>query len=83
MYAYNKKYTKTVSDFPDAWLLYPVNSDMRKYADDSIIEFISKNADENDVHVRLFFVDLKDISQSMRSLKTRLENNHLGLCEER
>ena len=76
MYAYSKKYTRTGGDSPDVWLLYPVNSEMRKYTDDRIIEFISKNADENDVHVRLFFVDLKEIGQSMQTLKSRLENNY-------
>ena len=75
MYAYSKKYTRTGDDSPDVWLLYPVNSEMRKYNDDRTIEFISKNADENDVHVRLFFVDLKEIGLSMQTLKSRLENN--------
>ena len=49
---------------------------MRKYTDDRIIEFISKNADENDVHVRLFFVDLKEIGLSMQTLKSRLEDEY-------
>ena len=76
MYAYSKKYARAGGDSPDIWLLYPVNSEMRKYTGDRIIEFISKNADENDVHVRLFFVDLKEIGQSMQTLKSRLENNY-------
>lgn len=75
MYAYSKKYTRTGGDSPDVWLLYPVNTEMRKYTGDRIIEFISKNADKNDVHVRLFFVDLKEIGLSMQTLKSRLENN--------
>ncbi len=75
MYAYSKKYTKAGCASPDVWLLYPVNSEMRKYTDDRTIEFISKNVDENDVHVRLFFVDLNDMGQSMQLLKTRLGVN--------
>ncbi|MBQ6517489.1 MAG: McrC family protein [Anaerolineaceae bacterium] len=73
MYAYSKKYARAGGDSPDVWLLYPVNSEMRKYTNDRTIEFISKDAGEKEVHVRLFFVDLKEISQSMQSLKTRLE----------
>ncbi len=73
MYAYSKKYTRTGGNSPDVWLLYPVNSEMRKYTGDRTIEFISKNVDENDVHVHLFFVDLKEIGLSMQTLKSRLE----------
>ena len=76
MYAYSKKYTRAGGDSPDVWLLYPVNSEMRKYTGDRTIEFISKNADENDVHVRLFFVDLKDIGQSIQILRSLVENNY-------
>ena len=76
MYAYSKKYARAGGDSPDIWLLYPVNSEMRKYTGDRIIEFISKNADKNDVHVRLFFVDLKEIGLSMQTLKSRLENEY-------
>ena len=47
--------------------MYPVNSKIRKYTDGRIIEFISKNVNENDVHVRLFFVDLKEIAQRMQT----------------
>ena len=73
MYAYSKKYARAGGDSPDVWLLYPVNSEMRKYTGDRTIEFISKNADVNDVHVHLFFVDLKEIGLSMQTLKSRLE----------
>ena len=76
MYAYSKKYARAGGDSPDVWLLYPVNSEMRKYTSDRTIEFISKNADENDVHVRLFFVDLKEIGLSMQTLKSRLEDEY-------
>ena len=53
---------------------YPVNSAMRKYTEkDQTIEFISMPGDEKDVRIRLFIVDLKEIGQSMQTLKSRLE----------
>ncbi len=77
MYAYSKKYAKSVTELvtksPDVWLLYPVNQQMRKYADsDEKIEFISMAEGRKDVRVRLFFVDLKNIGDSMQLLKSRL-----------
>ena len=78
MFAYSKKYARSDAEFvgnsPDVWLLYPVNSAMRKYTENNqTIEFISMLGDEKDVHIRLFFVDLKEIGQSMQTLKSRLE----------
>ena len=80
MYAYSKKYAKPVAEpvtkSPDVWLLYPVNQQMRKYADsDEKIEFISMAEDREDVRVRLFFVDLKNIVDSMHTLKRKLEES--------
>ncbi len=79
MFAYSKKYARSDAEFvgksPDVWLLYPINSDMRKYMEnDQRIEFISMLGDEKDVHIRLFFVDLKEIEQSMQELKNKLED---------
>lgn len=60
MYAYSKKY-----DTPEIWLLYPVNEEMRGHPD---ITF-----DSNDgVNVKVFFVDVANIEDSLKSLKERL-----------
>ncbi len=56
MYAYSKKY-KT----PDVWLLYPLNKEMRNHEE---IRFYSGD----DTYVRVFFVDLETISESMQEL---------------
>ena len=61
MYAYSKKYNT-----PEIWLLYPVNSEMRNHQD------ISFDSDDG-VNVRLFFVDVAEIENSMQSLKMLLE----------
>ena len=76
MYSYSKKYTQTGQKSPDVWLLYPVNSEMRKFNEDgNTIQFISHQNNQDDVTVRLFFVDLKEIGRSMQALKSRLEEN--------
>ena len=77
MFAYSKKYAASDSETgvksPDVWLLYPVNSSMRKYTEcGRTIEFASMAGNEKDVRVRLFFVDLKNIGDSMQLLKSRL-----------
>ena len=61
MYAYSKKYNT-----PEIWLLYPVNSEMHNHQD------ISFDSDDG-VNVRLFFVDVAKIENSMQSLKMLLE----------
>lgn len=61
MYAYSKKYNT-----PEIWLLYPVNSEMRNHQD------ISFDSDDG-VNVRLFFVDVAKIENSIQSLKMLLE----------
>lgn len=60
MYAYSKKY-----DTPEIWLLYPVNPEMRDHQD------ISFDSDDG-VNVRLFFVDVANIENSLRDLRARL-----------
>ena len=60
MYAYSKKYGTS-----EIWLLYPVNPEMRDHQDISF--------DSNDgVNVRLFFVDVANIEESLSELKTFL-----------
>lgn len=60
MYAYSKKYETS-----EVWLLYPINEDMR---DHSAIEFYSGD----NTYVRLFFVDVANIENSLKELKQRI-----------
>ena len=60
MYAYAKKY-----ETPKIWLLYPVNDEMRAHQD---ISFDS----EDGVNVRLFFVDVANIEESLSDLSDKL-----------
>lgn len=61
MYAYSKKYETS-----EVWLLYPVNEDMR---DHKPIEFYSGD----NTYVRLFFVDVANIEDSLTVLKNRID----------
>ena len=61
MYAYSKKYETS-----EVWLLYPINEDMR---DHPPIEFYSGD----NTYVRLFFVDVANIEDSLKELKQRIE----------
>lgn len=60
MYAYSKKYETS-----EIWLLYPVNNEMRDHPD---ISFYS----DDDVNVRIFFVDVANIEKSLFDLRKRL-----------
>ena len=60
MYAYAKKYETS-----EIWLLYPVNSEMRNHQD---ITFDSTDG----VSVRLFFVDVAYIENSLLALRKQL-----------
>ena len=60
MYAYSKKY-KT----PEIWLLYPLNNEIRGHSD---IFFDS----DDGVNVKVFFVDVANIEESLEELKNRL-----------
>ena len=60
MYAYSKKYETS-----EVWLLYPINEDMR---DHPAIEFYSGD----NTYVRLFFVDVANIENSLKELKQRI-----------
>ena len=61
MYAYSKKYNT-----PEIWLLYPVNAEMRGHAP---ISFYSGD----DTYVRLHFVDVANIEDSLLELKKKIE----------
>ena len=61
MYAYSKKYNT-----PEIWLLYPVNEEMRGHAP---ISFYSGD----DTYVRLHFVDVANIEDSLNELKSKIE----------
>lgn len=60
MYAYSKKYETS-----EVWLLYPLNEDMKNHAP---IEFYSGD----NTYVRLFFVDVANIEDSLKELKQRI-----------
>lgn len=60
MYAYSKKY-----ETPEIWLLYPVNEEMRNHSD---IRFDSGDG----TTVRVHFVDVAHIEDSLEELKTKL-----------
>ena len=60
MYAYSKKYKTS-----EIWMLYPVNPEMRDH------EEISFKSDD-DVHVRLFFVDVANVENSLNHLRSKL-----------
>ena len=60
MYAYAKKYNTS-----EVWLLYPVNPEMRRHEE---ISFVS----DDDVIVKLFFVDVAKIEDSLIELKMKL-----------
>lgn len=64
MYAYSKKYENKY-ETPDVWLLYPVTNAMRDHPE---ISFYS----DDGVNVRLYFVDVADIENSLLSLKDQL-----------
>ena len=61
MYAYSKKYNAS-----DIWLLYPQTSEMKNHPE---ISFRSND----DVCVRVFFVNVANIDESLESLKQKLK----------
>ena len=64
MYAYSKKYENKF-ETPEVWLLYPLTNEMRNQPE---ISFYS----DDGVNVRLYFVDVADIENSLRSLRDQL-----------
>lgn len=64
MYAYSKKYKTS-----EIWLLYPKNEEMQQ---EKNISFVSKENVKEDVNVRLFFVDVANIEDSMNKLKIEI-----------
>ncbi|MCM3255573.1 McrC family protein [Priestia aryabhattai] len=64
MYAYSKKYNT-----PEIWLLYPVNEEMQ----DAEISFESYHQTHRvETKVSLFFVDVTNIEDSLRTLREKL-----------
>ena len=61
MYAYSKKYGTS-----EIWLLYPMNEEMREHAD---IKFESGDG----TTVRLHFVDLAHMPETLEELRDKLE----------
>ena len=61
MYVYSKKY-----DTSEIWLLYPLNNEMRNHEQ---IEFNSGDG----TNVRIFFVDVEYIEESLKKLKNMIE----------
>ena len=64
MYAYSKKYQT-----PEIWLLYPLTSEMREHEH---IEFRS----DDGVRVRVRFVDVANIKDSLEGLTEDLKVQH-------
>ncbi len=64
MYAYAKKYENRLG-IPEVWLLYPITNEMRGHSE------ISFHSDDG-VNVRLCFVDVADIENSLLDLRKRL-----------
>lgn len=67
MYAYSKKY-----DTKEIWLLYPVNDEMRGH-ETIAFESVNPATDEMEMIVKLFFVDVANIEDSLNDLKNRME----------
>lgn len=63
MYAYSKKY-----NVPDIWLLYPMTEEMKRHAP---ISFFSGD----NTTVRIHFVDIANIDDSMLLLKSKIEES--------
>ncbi len=68
MYAYSKKY-----ETPEVWLLYPINNDIRN------IEPINFDSGD-DTNVRLHFVDIEHIIESLEELKDKINKNINATC---
>lgn len=67
MFAYSKKY-----DTREIWLLYPINEEMRGHKP---IQFdsISPVTNEVETTVRLFFVDVANIEESLAELREKID----------
>ncbi len=61
MYAYSKKYQT-----PYAWLIYPLNEDIKDIAD--TIDFLAKENENPYVNIKVFFVNLSDYRNSIEKL---------------
>ncbi|SFC95314.1 McrC family protein [Bacillus sp. UNCCL81] len=63
MYAYSKKYETS-----EIWLLYPLNDEM----ENADISFVANNLEFIETNVRVFFVDVTRIGESLGLLKEQL-----------
>ncbi|MFF3024576.1 McrC family protein [Gottfriedia sp. NPDC057948] len=63
MYAYSKKY-----ETAEIWLLYPLSDEM----DNTDISFVANNLEFVETNVRVFFVDVTRIGESLGLLKEQL-----------
>ncbi len=63
MYTYSKKY-----ETREIWLLYPVNEEMKN----ANISFEAYNKNSLEINVRLFFIDVASIEESLGMLKKQL-----------
>lgn len=70
MYAYSKKYLTEVCSSPEVWLLYPINNKMRNHKP------IEYNSGDGTI-VRLFFVDVDKIEDSLGLLRDKLEDDEM------
>lgn len=61
MYAYSKKYGAS-----EIWLLYPYNENMHQ-------ELVFETGELNNTKVKLFFVDIANIEDSLQTLKNKVE----------
>ncbi len=84
MYAYSQKY-----DALEIWLLYPLNAEFVKNnieEKNNEIYFISKNSSgKPETIIRIFFVDLVNIDQSLEKLKKNFLNPFyiaVDICEK-
>ena len=64
MYAYSKKYNTS-----DIWLIYPINDDVQ---DLDSLSFIAVEDEQTRVNVNIFFVELKEIENSLTDLYQRV-----------
>ncbi|KAA9022925.1 McrC family protein [Niallia endozanthoxylica] len=67
MYAYSRKYNTS-----EIWLLYPINGEMQ-YAEISFVSY--NNNDKVETKVRVFFIDVIKIEESLWGLREKLKNN--------
>ncbi len=71
MYAYAKKYNAQ-----NVWLLYPLDNDSPKTS----LPVLKSRSNGDNVTINFFFVDLKNISASLETLKAKIMDKSSELC---